>query len=181
MNKVRLLVLSLVTLLLSGCAGLKLDEYVVSPQQLNSQFDRMFPLNRDLANGMFRTSLAAPQFGFVPGQGRLTLASGFSVSTVFGKGLNGKMAFSSGLRYDATQRALYLQELRIESLNIDRDTANVAGQLLPLFNVMMTEYVRQNPLYRFGPDELKLGSLPAEVSDMSVVDGGIRLKLKPRF
>lgn len=180
MSRVWLLLLSFLALLLSGCAGVIPNEYVLSPQKLNSQFDRFFPLNRNLANGMFRTSLSAPQFGFVPGQGRLTLASDFSVATKFGKGLNGKVALSSGIRYDPSQRALYLQDPRVESMKIDHDTANVTSRLLPLFNALLSEYMRQNPLYRFGPDELKLGPLPAEVSDMAVVDGGIRLKLKPR-
>ena len=180
MNRVRLLVLSLFALLLSACAGLMPDEYVVSPRQLNSQFDKLFPLNRDLGNGMFSTSLSAPKFGFVTGQNRVSLAAGVSVATIFSKAMNGRVALTSGLRYDAAERALYLQELRIESVDIDGDTAGVASQLLPLFNVVLSEYVRHNPLYRFSPDELKLGPLPAEVSDMTVVDNGIRLKLKPR-
>ena len=178
-RRVELLTLTLIVLL-SACAGLVPDEYVVSPQQLNSQFDKLFPLNRDLGNGMFRTSLSAPQFGFVPGQNRLSLAAGVSVSTMFTKAVNGKVALSSGIRYDAGQRALYLQELNIDALDIDGDTANLANQLLPLFNVMLGEYLKHNPLYRFGPDELKLGPLPAEVSDIAVSDNGIRLKLKPR-
>ncbi len=175
----RLIVISF-ALLLSACAGLLPDEYVVSPQQLNSQFDKLFPLNKDLANGMFSTSLSAPQFGFVTGQNRVSLVAGVSVSTIFSKGMDGRLALTSGLRFDAAERALYLQELRIESVDINGDTAGVASQLLPLFNVMLSEYVRHNPLYRFSPDELKLGPLPAEVSDMAVVDNGIRLKLRPR-
>jgi hypothetical protein len=180
MHKVRLFVVATMALLLSACAGVLPNEYVLSPQQLNSQFDRLFPLNSTLANGLFRTSMSTPQLGFVPGQGRLTLDSGISVSTMFGKGLSGRMRLSSGIRYDATQRALYLQELNIDTLSVDGDRSNVAAQLLPLFNVMLSEYVRRNPLYRFGPDELKLGPLLAEISDLQIVDGGIRLKLKPR-
>ncbi|MDX8385112.1 MAG: DUF1439 domain-containing protein [Gallionella sp.] len=175
-----LFVLSLSALLLSACAGLMPDEYVVSPQQLNSQFDKFFPLNSDLANGMFSTSLSAPKIGFVTGKNRVSLAAGISVSSIFSKGMNGRVALTSGLRYDATERALYLKELRIESVDIDGDTASMASQLLPLFNVMLGEYVRENPIYRFSPDELKLGPLSAEVSDMTVVDNGIRLKLRPR-
>jgi len=180
LKQIQRLVIISFALLLSACAGLLPDEYVVSPQQLNSQFDKLFPLNQDLGNGMFSTSLSAPQFGFVAGQNRVSLAAGISVSTIFSKAMNGRVALTSGLRYDAAQRALYLQELRIESVDIDGDTAGVASQLLPLFNVVLSKYVRQNPLYRFSPDELKLGPLPAEVSDMSVVNNGIRLKLRPR-
>jgi len=180
LKQIQKLVLVSLVLLLSACAGLLSDEYVVSPQQLNSQFGKLFPLNRDLANGMFSTSLSAPKFGFVTGQNRISLAAGVSVSSIFSKDMNGKVALTSGLRYDSAQRALFLRELRIESVDIDGDIAGVANQLLPLLNVMLGEYLRQNPIYRFSPDELKLGPLPAEVSDMEVVNNGIRLKLKPR-
>lgn len=166
--------------LLSACSTMIPKEYVVSQSQLTRAWAKSFPLQRQVGNGLLSTSIATPEVGFLAQQNRLSLATNFSASSVLGGGLQGRIGMTGALRYDAAQRALYLQEPNLDTLQVDQGSPEMAAMLRPTFNMMLSEYLRTNPLYQFKEDEMRYAGTDIEITSVEVVASGIKFHIKPR-
>lgn len=167
-------------ILLSACATLVPKDYLVTHEQLDRAWGKSFPLQRELGRGLFNASLAAPEVTFLTAQNRISLATNFSVSSLLAGGVKGRIGLSGALRYDAEQRALYLQDPNVETLEVDSGSAALGETMRPALNMMLSEYLRANPLYQFKQDEMRYAGNDIDITKISVVDNGIKFDLKPR-
>lgn len=164
---------------LGACATIIPSEYLISQERLNSKLEKSFPLQRELGQGLFSATLSTPEIGFIANQNRISLALDFSAASIFNRGIRGHFALTSALRYDAIQRAVYLQDSHLETLQIEQSDAYLEV-IRPLLDTMLSEYLKQNPLYRFQPDELHYAGTEIEITSIEVVPNGIKLKLNPQ-
>lgn len=174
------LLLLIPLILLSACATLVPQDYLVTHEQLDRAWSKSFPLQRELGRGLFNASLAAPEVTFLTVQNRISLATNFSVSSLLAGGVKGRIGLSGALRYDAEQRALYLQDPNVETLEVDSGSAALGETMRPALNMMLSEYLRANPLYQFKQDEMRYAGMEIDIAKISVVDNGIKFDLKPR-
>jgi hypothetical protein len=81
------------------------------------------------------------------------------------------------LRYDAEQRAVFLKEARIDSLQTKYGN-DLPEAVRSLINRMLSDSRMKNPVYRFRPSELVVLGTEIEVESIEVVPDGILLKLR---
>ena len=167
-------------LLLSACATLVPKGYLVTHDQLEREWSKSFPLQRELGRGSFSASLATPEVTFLTAQNRIWLATNFSVSSLLAGGVKGRIGLSGALRYDAEQRALYLQDPNVESLEVDQGSVALGEAMRPALNMMLSEYLRANPLYQFRQDEMRYAGKEIDITQISVVENGIKFDLESR-
>ncbi|GAB4123540.1 MAG: hypothetical protein Fur0040_04920 [Sideroxydans sp.] len=163
---------------LAGCAALLPKDYLITQAQLERQLQRSFPLNRDLGRGFFRAMLTDPELGFDAERNRIAFATRFSAGTLMRSGLDGRIAVSGGLRYDAAQRAIFVQDMSVDSLQLKQDTSGVADMLRGPLTVVLNEYLKDHPLYQFEPEQLRFGGREIPIEALQVTSNGIRVNFK---
>ncbi len=173
------LLLLTITLLLGACTSMLLPtEYVVTQERLSNKLAQKFPVSRESARGKLKVTLDAPELSFMPEQNRLSFAFHVSATTAMRVGLDGRIALSSSLRYDAERRAIYLQDVHIDTLQVRQDPASLVELLRPQLTKMLSDYLKEKPLHRFDPEDLRFRGVEFEIETVDVVSNGIRIKFK---
>ena len=170
-NLLKLLLLAASACILTACIP---KTYHIPKEQLDDALQKHFPLQRE--NGPLSVTIAAPRLSLISEENRVGIDSGFSAKAAKLE-FEGQFQFTSGLRYDPEQRAMFLKEARIDSLQ----TKN--GKALPdvvrsLINRMVADAILKYPVYRFRPSELVVLGTEIEVEAIEVVTDGILLKLR---
>jgi hypothetical protein len=178
-NRFHKRLLAIILLALAACATLVPREYLITHEKLAEKLDRSFPLHREIGQGLFSATLNTPELGFITAQNRISLAANFSAYSVLSGNVQGHFVMTCALHYDAIQRAVFLQDARLESLKIGPDNA-YAEILRPALERVLGEYLRENPLYRFRADELRFAGADIEITGIEVVENGIKIKLSPK-
>lgn len=169
----------LIALAVTACASLIPSEHLIKQEKLTATLQKSFPLHKDMANGLFSVTLNTPELNLLTTQNRIGLAADFSAHAFLAGEITGHFVFTGALQYDANQRAIFLQNASLDALQIEHESA-YAEMLRPILNRALNEYLRENPLYRFQPDELRYAGVEIEITDVIVVAEGISLKLHPK-
>ncbi|MDH2916271.1 MAG: DUF1439 domain-containing protein [Gallionella sp.] len=173
------LLLLLPLLIMSACTSLLLpSEYVLTQERLSSKLAQKFSVSRETARGNFKVTLDAPELGFMAEQNRLSFAFHFSATTALRLGVDGRIALSSSLRYDEVQHAIYLQDVKVDALQVRQDMAGLVDRLRPQLTRMLSDHLKEKPLHRFEPEELRFKGMEIEIETVDVVSNGIRIKFK---
>ncbi len=172
----RLVIWLLLGIFLSACAALIPHEYKITRAQLTNKLNKSFPLHRTIAQGLFDATLDVPEFGFMTAQNRLSLAAHFSVHSIFRADIQGDFLMSGSLRYDPDQRAIFLQDAHLDTLQLEHNDAQVE-MLRAALSAMLGEYLKDNALYIFQPDELRYAGVAINITNISIVEDGIKLSL----
>lgn len=172
-------VILLLALGVTACASLIPSEHLIKQKKLTATLKKSFPLHRDVANGLFSVTLNTPELNLLTAQNRIGLAADFSAHAFLAGDITGHFVFTGALQYDTHQRAIFLQDASVDALQIEQESA-YAEMLRPILNKVLNEYLRENPLYHFQPDELLYAGVEIEITDVKVVAEGINLKLHPK-
>ena len=164
---------------LAACAALIPSQYLLSQQKLQDKLQSSFPIKQELGNGMFSVMLNMPLLGFDVAHNRVSISSGFSAYTILSAPVQGNLKMSGALRFDAGQRAIFLQDPLLDNLTILQDDS-YADLLRPALNMVLVEYLRVHPLYRFQADELRYAGADVDITGIDVVPDGISVKLSPK-
>jgi len=138
-----------------------LNEFTATREELQAELARRFPIRRRYAN---RATLAS----------RLVIASPLLQPSSVG----GRVAVSSGLRWDAEGLAVRLQEPRAEQLRIDGVTGNDAQNLQRIGAAVAQEALQGYPLHTFRPEELRFGLKTYEVQAITIGDDAIKVQFE---
>ncbi len=146
--------------LLASCAGLVGPRQIELPlARLQEGLDRRFPVDNRILS-LFDSHLSRPQLTILPDTDRVALTVDASVAPPFGKrSWNGNLALSGHLTMDAARSAIYLGEVRVDRFVLDGVDEGRQGQLAKAANVIMDKLVREMPLYRFRPDDLRFAGV----------------------
>lgn len=138
--------------LLSACAsvGALLGEDVVfTAPQLQAQLDRRFPRDYDKLGGLVSLRVMNPRLSIPAEGGRLRLDFDVGLGGIAGGGGQpaGRMAVSSGLRFDPQRRGLFLDAPALDSADFPRlgGVMNATGR--ELVDRWLADYARDEPLY----------------------------------
>lgn len=137
--------------LLAACASvgaLVADSAVFTAPQLQVQLDRRFPRDYDKLGGLVTLTVLNPRLSIPEAGGRIRLDFDVGLGgTGNGRTPAGHMAVSSGLRFDAARRGLFLDAPQLESADFPRlgGVMNATGR--EFANRWLADYARDEPVY----------------------------------
>ena len=127
-----------------------------------------FPQRQDLLGGLFEITVSRPQLAIPPGT-RLQLGMDLALATAGGTPVPmGQLMLTSALRYDAAQRALFLDQPRIDRFTPAGSRGELDEESRALLNAWLADYARSEPVYRIDP------TLAALLGGMAVQSAGVR-------
>jgi hypothetical protein len=190
------------TLTSGGCAllgdGIDIE---LTEQQLQGIVDRVFPLDNDDADARVDVMLSHPVVTITDGSAQIRLALDITASVELideeqrpaaaraGRALRnavtdrertpleGTVAVASGIRYDNATGQIFLDDVDIEQLDIDRLPERNRDAVLRLTSAAITRALRQTPIYTL-EDAGTLGNLADTLlRDVTVADGVLRITI----
>ena len=168
--------------LVAGCATLgnftsMLGSQVTFTQpQLQHALNRSFPRTHDAAGGLLSLRLTNPSLSipYSSTRMRLSLDARIESTTQTALAHSGRVAFTSGLRYDPATRALYLEAPRIEALEFGGGSLDTAEHRL--VEAWLADYARRHPVYQLD-DTLALRVAERQTTDVEIRNGVVVMDL----
>ena len=166
---------------LSGCADLAAPRSITLDEAaLQTFIAKRFPFDRRMLE-VLDVKVDTPRVRLLPESNRI--ATDFSLAAtdrLFGRSAAGQLALESALRYDETERAVRLAQVRVTRLQLDGAPANVQTTV-GRFGAILAEQVLEGlPVYRFKPEDLeraqRRGLQPGAVT---VTPRGVEITLVP--
>jgi hypothetical protein len=144
----------------SARAGFNLlsNEFTATRDELQAELARRFPITRRYGE-LASVSLHDPQLALDGNANRATLASRLVIVSPFLRpsSVRGRVAVSSGLRWDASGLSVRLQDPRAEQVRIDGVIGDDAEKLERISASVVQEALQGYPLHTFRPEELRFG------------------------
>ncbi len=141
-------------------AGLNLlsNEFTATRDELQAELARRFPIARRYGE-LASVSLHDPQLALDGSANRATLASRLVIASPLLRpsSTGGRVAVSSGLRWDEAGPAVRLQDPCAEQLRIDGITGVEAQNLERISAALVQEALQGYPLLTLRPEELRFG------------------------
>ena len=128
------------------------NELSVTAPQVQQYLDTAFPREFDALGGMFTLTARDPELAIPASGERLTLGFSASASSAGGDDTPvARIVMSSGLRYEAADNALYLEQPTVDDVQPASPGQRVDEQTRVLLNLWLADYARKEPLYRLDP------------------------------
>jgi hypothetical protein len=138
---------------LAACASMGAllgDSVSFTAPQLQSYLDRRFPRDYEQLGGLVTLSVLNPRLSIPAGSDRLRLEFdiGFGALGSDSRTPSGRLALTSGLRYDPGTRGLHLDAPVLESADVPRLGGAMSGNGRELVNRWLADYAREEPVYQ---------------------------------
>lgn len=155
------------------------SEYTATRSELQAMIARQFPMSQRYAE-IVLVALTDPQLGLNAAANRAAITARVSIaSSLLRAGrVDGMIALSSALRYDAAARALRLEEPRAERLELQGVSGGDAELLQQIGGLVAQELLQGRVLRTFTAEELRFGSKTYEIGGITVLADGIKVELK---
>ena len=155
------------------------SEYTATRAELQAMIARQFPLSQRYAD-LIVVALSDPLLGLNAASNRAAITARLSIaSALLGAGrVDGTIALSSALRYDAAARALRLEQPRAERLELQGVGGSEAERLRQIGGLVAQQLLQGQVLRTFTTDELSFGNKTYEIGDITVLADGIKVELK---
>ena len=155
------------------------SEYTVTRSELQAMIARQFPISQRYAD-IVSVALSDPQLGLNAGANRAAITARVSIAGPLLRAgrVDGTIALSSALRYDAAARALRLEQPIAERLELQGVSGGDAELLQQVGGLVAQELLQGRALRTFTAEELRFGSKTYEIGDITVLADGIKVELK---
>jgi len=175
----KLVLLLLVALVAAGCStlntlGAMLGSQVTFTQpQLQHSLDRNFPKEYDKLGGLVSLRLTNPTLSIPYDSTRLRLDFDVGLSAMGSSSMatTGHFALSSGLRFDPGTLGLHLQDPVIEAVDVPGLDGVMKGTSRELLNAWLSDYAREEPVYRL--DSSLLDRISSRRIDSTRIERGV--------
>lgn len=148
-------------------------EIALTEKDLRGKIEEVFPIEESYLL-VVRLRLSDPEVDLDEGSDRITYQMRAKVSLA-GHDFGGSARVSGTIRYEAEKREFYLDDSRLEDLDIDGVSAEYREPLRGVANLAAREVFEKNPVYVLDEEFLgKLGGTVA-VRQVKVVDGKLRI------
>jgi hypothetical protein len=168
---------------LGGCANAPLGprHHDVSLERLLASMAERFPMKRPVWDGLDLT-LGLPTLSLRPAENRLATVLDVSADErmLTRRQYKGTLGFSSGLRYEASDRSVRLSEVRIEQFQVDALSRLLGSQASRLGAWVTQDLLENLSVYRLPPSVVELTELLGVRPDgLQVQPQGLRILLVP--
>lgn len=155
------------------------SEYTVTRAELQALIAKQFPMSQRYAS-IVSVALSDPELDLDAAANRATVTARVSIaSPLLQTGtVDGTIALSSALRYDAATRALRLEQPKAERLELQGVRGENAQRLQQIGSVVAQELLQGRVLRTFSVDELTFGFKTYEIGEITVLADGIKVELK---
>ena len=155
------------------------SEYTATRAELQDMLAKQFPRSQRYAE-IFAVVLSDPQLALNAEVNRAAITAHVSIaSPLLGGGhVDGTVALSSALRYDAAARALRLQQPKAERLELQGVSGSDAERLRQIGGVVAQQVLQGQVLRTFSAEELTVGNKTYEIGDITVLADGIKVRQK---
>lgn len=157
------------------------NAYTFTHKELEAALKRKFPhVGRYL--GVIEVSLTEPRLHLDAERNRVTLQANAAVNNPLSPGqtFSGVLALNSGVRYDATQRAVLLDRPEVERFEFPEVPPQYARQLNLVGSLVTRDLLHDYPLYTFKPEELQFKGRTFEPGTITVQSDGIAVQVTLR-
>ncbi|MFO1220525.1 MAG: DUF1439 domain-containing protein [Burkholderiaceae bacterium] len=155
------------------------SEYTATHSELQAMLAKQFPLSQRYAE-IVAVGLRDPQLALNAKANRAMVTARVSITSPLLRGgrVDGTVALSSALRYDAAARALRLEQPQAERLELQGVSGSDAERLQQIGGLVAQELLQGQVLRTFTAEELSFGRKTYEIGDITVLDDGIKVELK---
>jgi len=155
------------------------SEYTATRAELQAMVDQQFPLTQRYAD-LVSVALRDPLLALNERANRAAITARVSIASAWLRGgrVDGTVAVSSALRYDAAARALRLEQPRAERLELQGVSGPDAEQLQQIGGLVAQQLLQGRILRTFTAEELSFGRKTYEIGDITVLADGIKVELK---
>lgn len=156
-----------------------LSEYTATRAELQAMIAKQFPISQRYAE-IFSVALSDPRLDLNAAANRASITAHVSIaSTLMRLGrVDGTIALSSALHYDAAARALRLERPKAERLELQGVSDGDAERLQQIGGLVAQELLQGQVLRTFTAEELSFGRKTYEIGDITVLADGIKVELK---
>lgn len=169
--------------LLSACSGLRTGprQVDISETRLMALVARQFPVQKKYLE-LFEVSLSEPKLRLLPEENRIGTRLNYAASTVLTSKSpwSGQLELSYGLRYQASDQTVRLDQVRMEGFQMAGVPASYAQQLRGAGTQIAETMLQDLVVHQFKPEDLRrVDGLGYQPGTLKVVPGGLRLQLDP--
>lgn len=155
------------------------SEYTATRSELQAMIAGQFPMSQRYAD-LVLVALSDPRLDLNATANRAAITTRVSIASVLLRAgrVDGTIALSSALRYDAAARALRLDQPKVERLELQGISGDDADRLQQIGGVVAQELLRGHVLRTFTAEELSFGGKTYEIGEITVLADGIKVALK---
>ncbi len=155
------------------------SEYTATRSELQAMIAKQFPVSQRYAD-IFLVALSDPHLDLNEAANRAAITVRVSIaSSLLRAGrVDGTIALSSALRYDAPAHALRLEQPKAERLELQGVSGRDAERLQQIGGLVAQELLQGQVLRTFKAEELSFGSKTYEIGAITVLADGIKVELK---
>lgn len=183
-HALRPLLPALAILLLAACSTIGAvsawlnDQVAFTPSQLQHSLDKRFPRTFDKLGGLVEVTLANPRLTIPPGDTKLRLEFDVGMGALGGEGApTGHLALASGLRYEPSTQGLHLVDPELLQFDIPGSGSLLKGGARGVVNSLLSEYAREEPVYRLDPGLLSKMPSGKRIGDVGIEKGVVVVHL----
>ena len=155
------------------------SEYTAKRSELQAMIAKQFPVSQRYGE-IVLVALSDPQLDLDAAANRAAITARVLITSLLLRAgrVDGTIALSSALRYDATARALRLEQPKAERLELQGVGGADAERLQQIGSLVAQELLQGQVLRTFTVEELSFGSKTYEIGDITVLADGIKVELK---
>ncbi len=155
------------------------SEYTATRSELQAMIAKQFPISQRYAE-IVSVALSDPELALNAATNRAAITARVAIASPLlrpGR-VDGVIALSSALRYDATARALRLEQPKAERLELQGVNGRDTQRLQQIGSLVAQEMLQGHVLRTFTAKELSFGSKIYEIGNITVLADGIKVELK---
>ena len=155
------------------------SEYTATRSELQAMIAKQFPISQRYAE-LVMVAFSDPQLDLNAAANRAAITARVSIASPLLRAgrVDGTIALSSALRYDAAARALRLEQPKAERLELQGVGGADAKRLQQIGGLVAQELLQGQVLRTFTPEEMSFGRTTYEIGEITVLDDGIKVQLK---
>jgi len=153
----------------------------ISREQLLAKLSRQFPMRKTLAE-IFELEAQAPRLQLNPDTNRI--AAEFDIQAtdrLFHRRYQGTVGVSFGMRYEAQDRTIRLNQVDIDKVAIAGLSEDTQRQWTRIGAMLAQEKLQDYPIHQFKPEDLReVDRHGYQVDELRVTAAGLSVKLVPK-
>ncbi|HTD05117.1 DUF1439 domain-containing protein [Undibacterium sp.] len=165
---------------LASCASLIGPRQREVPiERLQEGLNRRFPLN-NRAMVLLDVQLTHPQLTMLPESGRVALSVDASIAPAFTRqSWSGSLAMSGRLVIDNARNAVFIDDARVDSVNINGVDDERQRQFKLVANLVADSLIRDVPVYSFRPEDLRIAGVQFVPTGIMTTSRGLVVNFEP--
>jgi hypothetical protein len=167
-------------MMLASCASLVGPRDVELPLgRLQEGLERRFPMHQRLMD-LFDVELTQPRLSIPAGQDRIAISLNASGGPLFARQMwRGSLVLSGRLEVDPARNAVFMRDAKVERFAVDGIDAAGQRHLANVANLVTAELMRDVPLYRFHPEDMRYGGVQFVATRMSTKAQALVVTVEP--